>query len=66
MIRSFLYNPAALMFNKKMITFNDHDVDLEIIPGDVHDKYKILFSPKYVPKILALLTTYINLNFKRN
>ena len=52
--------------NKKMITFNDHNVDLEIIPGDVHDKYKILFNPQYVPKILALLTTYINLNFKRN
>lgn len=52
--------------NKKMITFNDHDVDLEIIPCDVPSKYKILFNPEYVPKILALLTTYINLNFKRN
>lgn len=52
--------------NKKMMTFNDHYVDLEIIPCDVPSKYKILFNPKYVPKILALLTTYINLNFKRN
>lgn len=52
--------------NKKMITFNDYDVDLEIIPYNVPDKYKVLFNPKYVPKILALLTTYINLNFKRN
>ena len=52
--------------NKKMITFNDHDVDLEIIPSDEHNKYKVLLHPNYVPKILALLTTYINLNFKRN
>jgi hypothetical protein len=52
--------------NKKMITFNDHDVDLEIIPCDVPNKYKVLFNPNYIPKILALLTTYINLNFKRN
>ena len=52
--------------NKKMITFNDHDVDLEIIPCDEPNKYKVLFNPNYIPKILALLTTYINLNFKRN
>lgn len=52
--------------NKKMITFNDHDVDLEIIPNDEPNKYKVLFNPNYIPKILALLTTYINLNFKRN
>ena len=52
--------------NKKMITFNDHDVDLEIILGDEDNKYKVLLHPNYVPKILALLTTYINLNFKRN
>lgn len=52
--------------NKKMITFNDHDVDLEIIPCDASDKYKVLFNPNYIPKILVLLTTYINLNFKRS
>lgn len=52
--------------NKKLITFNDHYVDLEIIPCDVPNKYKILFNPKYIPKILALLTTFINLNFKSN
>lgn len=52
--------------NKKMITFNGHDVDLEIIPCDVPSEYKVLFNPNYIPKILALLTTYINLNFKRN